>query len=292
MGSTTTIHLQGISRNRRMRPFFWIQIAAVAALIFGLYMNVMVDLAAEWWNVEASSYGMLIPPLALYIAYLQRKVTFSVPARPDARGLSLVVLGCLILLVGQLAAEFYLTRISIVPILAGLTWTFWGLARTKTLAFSFVLLGTMVPLPGIVYNTMAAPLQLFASTVSANLAQAMGVSIFRDGNVIHLAGTSLGIAEACSGLNSLSSLVVAALLLGFLEDASILGHILLMVLSIPLGIAVNVIRVTGTAVLADYHLAFALGFYHIFSGWLVFLLGFSMLWMLGKLVFRATRTAK
>jgi exosortase/archaeosortase family protein len=66
----------------------------------------------------------------------------------------------------------------------------------------------------------------------------------------------------------------------------------LMVLSIPLGIAVNVIRVTGTAVLADYHLAFALGFYHIFSGWLVFVLGFGMLWLLGKLVFRATRTAK
>jgi exosortase/archaeosortase family protein len=66
----------------------------------------------------------------------------------------------------------------------------------------------------------------------------------------------------------------------------------LMILSIPLGIAVNVIRVTGTAVLADYHLEFALGFYHIFSGWLVFVLGFGMLWLLGKLVFRATRTAK
>ena len=94
--------------------------------------------------------------------------------------------------------------------------------------------------------------------------------------------------EACSGLNSLSALVVGSLLLGFLEDASILGRVLLFVISVPLAIAVNVLRVTGTAILADYRLEFAMGFYHLLSGWLVFVLGFGLLWLVGKLIFRWT----
>lgn len=116
-------------------------------------------------------------------------------------------------------------------------------------------------------------MQLFASRVATDLAQALGVTVFRDGNIIHLAQISLGVAEACSGLSSLSAMVVASLLLGFLAEASIPGRILLLVLSVPLAIAVNVLRVSGTAVLADYQTEFALGFYHAFSGWLVFLVG-------------------
>ncbi len=117
----------------------------------------------------------------------------------------------------------------------------------------------------------------------------LGVSIFRDGNIIHLATTSLGVEEACSGLHSLPALVVGSLLLGFLANASILGRILLLVISIPLAIAVNVLRVTGTALLADYRPEFAMGFYHSFSGWLVFVLGFGALWLIGQVFFKLTR---
>ncbi len=267
-----------------------IKIAVLSGLIAALYVAVISDLAFEWWTVDASSYGMLVPPIVLYIAYQQRHITFSIPARSDLRGLWLLSVACVLYLLGRLAAEFFLTRISFVVLLAGLAWTFWGLARFKTLIFSFVLLATMVPLPGIVYNMAAAPLQLFASKIAADLSQILGVSIYREGNIIYLANTALGVAEACSGLNSLASLVVAALLLGFVEDASILGRVLLFILSLPLAIAVNVVRVTGTAVLADFRPEFAMGFYHTFSGWIVFVLGFGMLWLLAKLVFRWTRT--
>jgi exosortase len=157
------------------------------------------------------------------------------------------------------------------------------------MAFPFVLSVDHGPSSSLVFNAVAAPLQLFASRVATEIAQFLGVSIYRDGNIIHLAATSLGVAEACSGLNSLSSLVVGSLLLGFLEDASVAGRILLTVLSVPLAIAVNVIRIAGTAVLADYKPEYAMGFYHLFSGWLVFILGFAMLWSLGKLIFRFTR---
>ena len=269
--------------------FAGIKITVVIGLIAALYSAAISDLAFEWWTVDASSYGMLVPPIVLYIAYQQRHLTFSIPARSDLSGLWLLSLACALYLIGQLSAEFFLSRISFVLLLAGLAWTFWGFARFRTLAFSFVLLATMVPLPGIIYNMAAAPLQLFASKVATDLSQILGVSIYREGNIIYLANTTLGVAEACSGLNSLASLVVAALLLGFVEDASMLGRVLLFVLSLPLAIAVNVVRVAGTAVLADYRPEFAMGFYHTFSGWIVFVLGFGMLWLLAKVLFRWTR---
>jgi exosortase len=268
---------------------FWLETVVVAALIILLYSEIIPDLVSDWWTQPALSYGLLIPPLALYIAGLRRHVTFSIPAQRSSTGCWLVALACLVFLAGSLSAEFFLSRISLVLLLAGLVWTFWGTTRLRTLAFPFLLLATMVPLPQLVYNTLSAPLQLFASRVATDLAQALGVTVYRDGNIIHLAQISLGVAEACSGLSSLSAMVVASLLLGFLAGASLAGRILLLVLSVPLAIAVNVLRVTGTAVLADYQTDFALGFYHAFSGWLVFLVGLAALWGLSKILFRVVR---
>lgn len=260
-----------------------------AGLLVALYSWIAADLALEWWTEDSASYGMLIPPTALYIAYLRREYTFAIPARSDARGLWLLALGCALLLFGKLAAEFFLMRISMVFVLAGITWTFWGKERFKTLLFPFVLLLTMVPLPSLVYNAVAAPLQLFASKLATDFAQFLGVSAYRDGNVIQLANTSLGVAEACSGLHSLSALMVASLLLGYLESGTVFKRFLLFLFSVPFAIAVNVLRVSGTAVLADYKLEYAMGFYHSFSGWLVFIAGFVVLWVASKILFRKSR---
>lgn len=286
METATALDSNPTSHNGPTDLLFWLKVALPAGLVAALYSFVLPDLAIEWWTQEASSYGILIPPIALYLVWISRKTTLAVPAQTDGRGIWLIAGACLLFLLGQLAAEFFLARISFVLLLAGFTWTFWGLPRLRTMAFPLVLLMTMVPLPALVYNTVAAPLQLEASALATDISQALGVSIYRDGNVIHLATTSLGVAEACSGLNSLSSLVVGSLLLGYLAQASFIGRILLTILSVPLAIAVNVLRVAGTAVLADYQPKYAMGFYHLFSGWLVFVMGFGLLWLLGKLAFR------
>jgi exosortase len=100
--------------------------------------------------------------------------------------------------------------------------------------------------------------------------------------VLHLPHTTLGVAEACSGLHSLASLVVVSLLLGFIECRRLLSRALLVLLAIPFAIFVNVVRVTGTAFLAEINPEYAEGFYHSFSGWLVFLVGFGFFWVLAK----------
>jgi exosortase len=282
MGSAATVAPLAASE----RLFTWTKITLLLTLVASLYLDLLIDLAAEWWTRPEASYGILVPPFALYLAWLKRRETLSCPKQPDIRGLGLVAAACLMLLGGKLASEFFLSRISFVVLLAGLAWTFWGWARLRSIGFTLCLLATMVPPPALLYNAAAAPLQLFASKLATDLAQVFGVSIYRDGNVIHLANISLGVAEACSGLHSLSAMVVASLLLGFVENASVLGRIAIFLLSAPLAIMINVCRVTGTAILADSRPELALGYYHAFSGWLVFLVGFGLLWLTAKATFR------
>jgi exosortase len=272
-----------VQRSRKAIGYaLWLKIAIVTLLVGILYFAVLTDLVNDWWTEPNLSQGFLIPPFALYVFWLRRKLTFAHPAVPDSRGLWLTGLACFLFVLGKLGAEFFLPRISFVILLAGFTWTFWGARRLRTLTFPFLLLATMVPLPVIVYNSLAAPLQLFASDVATRLAQLAGVTVYRDGNIIQLAGMSLGVEEACSGLNSLSALMVASLLLGFLVCTGLKSRLVLFALSFPLSVGVNVFRVTATAIIADYYPPIALGFYHSFSGWLVFLAGFGVLYGVAK----------
>jgi exosortase len=260
------------------------QWVVLTALILLLYSRVLYDLFLDWWTEPALSQGLLIPPLALYIAWLRRDTTFREPSVRELRGLWLVAASSAAFLAGRLGAEFFLCRISFVVLLVGIVWTFWGTARLKSLAFPFLLLATMVPLPSIVYNRAAAPLQLLASEVSTALVRIFGITVYRDGNLIYLAKTTLGVEEACSGLSSLSTLIVASVLLGFLHSSSPWVRTMLFALSVPISIAANVFRVAGTALLADYKVDLALGFYHLFSGWLVFVVGLIGLYLTAQLL--------
>jgi exosortase len=273
------------SEPQRSRSYaLWIKIGLVSVLMAILFGATLIDMAHDWWNEPAWSQGMLLPPLAFYIAWLNRDRTFSYVPNSDSRGLLCIAVACGSFLLGKLASEFFMMRFAFVILLIGLVWTFWGFRRFRTLVFPFLLLATMVPLPVMVYNSLAAPLQLLASDLATRIAQGFGVSVFRDGNIIQLAGVSLGVAEACSGLNSLSALIVGSLLLGYLLCSRTATRVVLFAIAIPLAIVINILRVAGTALLADYNQEFALGFYHAFSGWLVFVAGFGVLYLCARLL--------
>ena len=110
----------------------WLQTFILVGLLAVLYVRVLVDMANDWWTEPSLSQGMLIPPLALYIAWARRELTLAQPAVPQNRGLWLIALSCMVFLLGKLSAEFFLPRISFVMLIAGLVWTFWGYARLRT----------------------------------------------------------------------------------------------------------------------------------------------------------------
>jgi exosortase len=262
----------------------WLKCAFVLTLVGLLYADVIKDLAIDWWTDPGLSQGMLLPPLAMYVAWLRRWRTLSSPAVTDDRGLAVVGLSSVVFLAGKFGAEFFLLRIAFVILLAGITWTYWGYPRLRSLALPFLLLTTMIPLPKVVYNSVSTPLQLFASGAAATIVRNFDVTVYHDGNIISLANITLGVEEACSGLHSLSSLVVAGSLLGAIFCRRLRSRLLLIAMSIPLAVCVNVLRITVTALLADNHPRFAVGFYHLFSGWLVFVVGFLSLYLLSRIL--------
>jgi len=194
----------------------------------------------------------------------------------------LILLGCFIFLVGKLGAEFFLSRESTVVLLAGFIWCFWGLSRLRALSFPLVLLATMVPLPTLIYNKIGIPLQLLSSGAATELLQAFGASIHREGNVLELPNITLGVAEACSGLRSISALSVGALLVGYVKCQRGRARTILFMLAIPIAVSLNVVRIAGTAFLATYQADLAMGFYHSFAGWLVFLVSCGILFIVAS----------
>ena len=189
------------------------------------------------------------------------------PASPWSRVASAVFLA------GLLGAELFLTRIPFIGVVAGSVWSMFGSRHLRLLAFPVLLLFLMVPLPTIVFNQIAFPLQLFASRVGETVLTAAGVPVVRGkAYVLELASCEvLEVAQACSGIRSRISLLTLGVLLGKLTEPRIAIRVLLAILTVPVAIAANAARVVGTGLAANWiGPEAAEGFFHTFSGWLVF----------------------
>ncbi len=263
--------------------------AFVCAAIVGVYLPVFSSLVRQWASDENYSHGFIILPFALFFTWQKRQALAAEPVRPGAAGFLLVLVSLAIFLAGLLGAELFLTRISFIGVVAGSIWSLFGLKQLRLLAFPILLLFLMVPLPAIVFNQIAFPLQLLASRVGETVLMVAGVPVVREGNVLELASTKLEVAQACSGIRSLVSLLTLGVLLGKLTEPRTSIRVLLAVLTIPVAIAANAARVAGTGLAANWiGPEAAEGFFHTFSGWLVFVAAFSLLLLAQRVLTRLT----
>lgn len=248
-----------------------------------LYRNVIVDLVKDWSRDDNYSHGFLIVPLALYLAWERRAKWAAAMRKPGIWGLILVFASLLVLFVGVLGVEFFITRLSILGVIAGSIWFLYGWAHLRTMLFPILFLLLMIPLPAIIFNQVAFPLQLLASRFGEWSLTACQVPVLREGNVIQLANTSLEVAEACSGIRSLVSLLTLGIVYGYFVESRLWARVALAMATIPVAIAANAFRVAGTGIAAHlYGEDTAQGFFHSFSGWLVFLVAFAMLFVLHR----------
>jgi exosortase len=250
------------------------------------YRHVFLKLVHDWATDDNYTHGFLIPPLALYFAWERRAGIIAAPARPaSAVGLLIVVGSLATLVAGSLGAELFLQRLSIIGVVLGSTLYVWGWARLRILAFPVAFLLLMIPLPAIVFNEIAFPLQLFASRVGEVALRLFGIPVLREGNLIVLANTTLEVAEACSGIKSLISLVTLGILLGYFTDERLWVRAVVAAATVPVAIVTNGIRVAGTGLAAHYiGPQAATGFLHAFSGWMMFVLAFGLLWLVQRTV--------
>jgi exosortase len=261
---------------RRLAPL------AIAGLtLVALYFDVIAGLVKAWAATNSDySHGFLIVPLCVYFVYERRRRLAMMEVRPAVAGLGVVVLSLLVFIAGYLGAEQFLARVSLLGVIAGAVIFVLGWSQARMLAWIFCFALLMIPLPAIVFNEIAQPLQLLASSVAEQALLLFNIPVLREGNVILLSSATLEVAEACSGIRSLISLLAFAVVVGYFGDQRTSRRVILAFSSLPIAVAANALRVAGTGLLAHYAgQEAAEGFFHTFAGWLVFMVAVAMLFV-------------
>ena len=257
----------------------------ISGLLIILYWEIAPGLVLDWYNDPDYSHGFLVPFLSAFFIWERWDDLKKVEVQPSFWGIGLLGFGLLMLVIGLIGAELYTQRSSLVAVLAGLTLLVGGWRILWLLKLPLAFLIFMIPLPAIVVNTIAFPLQLFAAKTASFCLFSLGIPVLREGNLIALAGTTLEVAEACSGLRSLLSLLALGTVYGYFSQTVQWKKFALVLLSIPIAILANAVRVSGTGILAHYWgVEAAEGFYHTFEGWIVFIAAFAMLLTCGTVL--------
>jgi exosortase len=265
----------------------WIGAALIALGFATLYWRVLAKLVSDWYHDDNYSHGFLIVPLALYFVWERREKLRKIPVAPSTLGLVAVLGSVALLIAGILGSELFLTRISILGTIVGITLFLGGWGYLRALVFPLAFLLLMIPIPSIIFNQIAFPLQLLASQFGETAMGFANVPVLREGNVLILANTTLEVAEACSGIRSLVSLLTLAIVLGYFSDPRGWVRTLVALSSVPVAIVTNGFRVAGTGIAAHkIGAAAAEGFFHEFSGWLVFVSAFMLMLALQRIIVR------
>jgi exosortase len=265
-------------------------VAAALLLCAGvvwLYGSALSSLVQQWASDDDYSHGFFVLPLAAFFVWERRDALRRAPFRPSIWGLVLLAASLTMFLAGIFGAELFLTRISLIGVLTGAILFVWGRDQFRILLFPLAFLLLMIPLPAIIFNQLAFPLQLLASRVGESAIAGAGIPVLREGNVLHLANINLEVAEACSGIRSLVSLLMLAIVLGYFTEPRIGGRVALALAAIPIAIVANAARVAGTGVLSHWMgREAAEGFFHSLSGWLMFIVAFAGLLAVQRLIAR------
>ncbi len=310
----------------------WKILAIVSALGFA-YATVLGKLGHDWWSDENYSHGLLIPFIIGFILWSQRERLTRTALRPSMPwGLGAVLFALLALWAGTAGAELYVQRTSLVVMLAGTVLYFWGFGLLRLLIVPLLLLLLAIPIPTILFNKIAFPLQLFASRCAVWAMAVFDIPVLRQGNVIELMPLGaretkkLEVVEACSGIRSLMTLVTLAVVFAYFThprgddgpgaQASCLPageatneadwmsalpaksfgfwrSTIIVLSAVPIAIFTNALRVSGTGILARYYgTQVADGFFHSFSGWVIYVVASLMLFGVGWLLDRVNSTKK
>jgi exosortase len=261
----------------------------LTALAFAVvFSQPFLTLVRDWWTQPEAGHGLLLGPAAVWLAWRGR---LTADWKPNVRWGAAILIGAVLLRYASgLAAELFTMRVSMVLALVGLTLYYRGFQQLLKWWLPFVLLGLAIPLPELIVQAIALPLQFKASQMGAALLHLRQVPVQLSGNIIRLPGRELFVTEACSGLRSITALLSTTILGGALLLRTPVARVLLVIAALPIAIVVNGVRVFLTGFLVFFvSPAYGEGFMHATEGWLLFLVSLGTLGLLTWLCVVAER---
>jgi exosortase D (VPLPA-CTERM-specific) len=257
---------------------WWIVAALCAGLLGVIYYDALALMVGIWVDDENYGHGFFVPFISLFLIWMKRDTIRAIEARGSWWGLPLIVVGLALYVMGELGTLAPLLQLSFWLVLVGLCWTALGGRIVRSLSFPLLYLLTMIPLPQFLLQGLSGQLQLLSSALGVGCLQVVGVTAFREGNVIDLGPIQLQVVEACSGLRYLFPLMSLALLCAYLFQGPMWKRATVFLSSMPIAIVLNGFRIGVIGVLVEYFGAGAAdGFLHLFEGWVIFLISLAIL---------------
>ena len=281
--------LTAAAPQRKQSVFNWTAVGWFGVLLVVCYAPILAALVKNWNDDADMGHGFFVPIIAAYIAWLKRDEIANLPARPNWWGLAIVIYGAFQMYIATLGAELFLARTSFVISIIGMVLLLGGREYLRVFAFPLFLLFFMVPIPAIIYNRITFPLQIYASEAADSVLGLLGYAVLREGNILELPSQRLSVVEACSGIRSLLSLSFLALVYGYFFEKKNWVRVALFLSTIPIAMIANAARVTLTGILSEIKPELAEGFFHEFSGWVIFMIALAIMVGLHQLVIRSLK---
>jgi exosortase len=221
----------------------------IAILLFLIYLPTLYDLVIDWSTDANYSHGFLIPIISGYLLWRKRKELSSLSFSSNRWGLAIIILGMVFFILGNGASEYFTVRLSLVITIFGLIMYLYGSPLIRHSWFEILFLVFMIPIPYVIYFSATFPMQLLASKITSGILHLIGMSAIRQGNIIHLPNHSLEVAEACSGMRSLVSLLALGAIYAHLTQKRFSSKMILFLSTIPIAVIANIFRVFITALI-------------------------------------------
>lgn len=255
-----------------------IKIAILFLVWMAVFGPIYPELIRDWLGHSDNSHAFLVPFVSLFFVWQKKDELRSSLIESSAWGGLLLVISLFVYVISYAGGLAFPARGAMVFSLAGLVWFCFGNAVFRLLSFPIGFLLFMVPAPYSLISLVSMPLQLMASKVSAALIQNCSIPVYREGNMLFFVQTQLEVAEACSGIRSIMALTMVSLMFCYLSRKGWWRRAIIVAAAIPIALAANIVRVTGTGILAHFYGdQVAKGFLHEFSGLAVFAFGLVML---------------
>ena len=281
--------LTAAAPQRKQSVFNWTAVGWFGVLLVVCYAPILAALVKNWNDDADMGHGFFVPIIAAYIAWLKRDEIANLPTRPNWWGLLIVIYGAFQMYIATLGAELFLARTSFVISIIGMVLLLGGREYLRVFAFPLFLLFFMVPIPAIIYNRITFPLQIYASEAADSVLGLLGYAVLREGNILELPSQRLSVVEACSGIRSLLSLSFLALVYGYFFEKKTWVRVALFLSTIPIAMIANSARVTLRGILSEIKPELAEGFFHEFSGWVIFMIALAIMVGLHQLVIRSLK---